>query len=156
MIRTVLFASAIALAAPALAQEMPTQQPTDTPTPAPAQDQVPPADATPTQSAPAEAAPTTPAPTTPADAAQPAQQPAAGPAQVAQVVEADFPSFDRDGDGELTEAEFTEWMTKLRTASGDATPQEELKTWATAAFAQADTDKSQSVNKAELTQFLAG
>lgn len=150
MIRTVLFASAIALAAPAIAQEAPA-----TPEAAPPTSTEAPAESAPMtgpQSAP-QSAPS--ADTTAAPGAQ-AAQPASGPAQVAQVIETDFPAFDKDSNGELNQTEFSDWMLKLRTASGDTTSPNELKTWANAAFAQADTDKSKTVNKAELTKFLAG
>lgn len=131
MIRKIVFASAIAFAVPAVAQEAPA-------------DPVQPA--TEAQAAPQQAAPS-------ADAVQ---QPASGQAQVAQVVETDFPSFDKDSNGELSEAEFSDWMLKLRQASGDKTAPTELKNWASAAFAQADKDKSKAVSKVELTTFLAG
>ena len=131
MIRKIVFASAIAFAVPAMAQEAPAD---------PAQP------ATEAQAAPQQAAPSGAA----------AHQPASGQAQVAQVVETDFPSFDKDSNGELSEAEFSDWMLKLRQASGDKTAPTELKSWATAAFAQADKDKSKAVSKVELTTFLAG
>lgn len=136
MIRKIVFASAIAFAVPAVAQEAPAD---------PAQP------ATEAQAAPQQAAPQQAAPS-----ADGAQQPASGQAQVAQVVETDFPSFDKDSNGELSEAEFSDWMLKLRQASGDKTAPTELKSWASAAFAQADKDKSKAVSKVELTTFLAG
>lgn len=101
----------------------------------------------------AEMPPSEPAAAAAADAAK------TGPAQVAQVVEADFPAYDKDRNGELSKAEFSEWMLKLRAAtpqSGAPTAEADLEAWAGAAFAQADTDKSQSVSKGELTSFLAG
>lgn len=124
MIRNIMLVSALALSAPAFAQEATT----------------PPAeDAAATQAAPAAAK--------------------AAPTQVAEVVEADFPAYDADKNGELSQAEFAEWMLKLRAASsaqGAATADADLKAWAGAAFAQADADKSKSVSKGELTKFLAG
>lgn len=147
MIRTLMFASAIALSAPAIAQE------TSTPPEAPASEST-------TTQPPAEAQIPAPAEGTPAPAQDSATQPQpAGASQVAQVIEADFPSYDKDGNGELSKEEFSAWMLKLRAASaqpGAAAPETELTAWAGAAFAQADSDKSQSVSKGELTTFLAG
>ncbi|RJF85470.1 EF-hand domain-containing protein [Sphingomonas cavernae] len=138
MIRTVIFASAIALSAPVIAQE------TQTPPAAPSE-------TTATQ-APSEAAPAAPA----QEAAPAAQAQPAGASQVAQVVDADFPAYDKDSNGELSQTEFSAWMLKLRQAGGDATPETELTAWAGAAFAQADADKNKTVSKGELTRFLAG
>lgn len=135
MIRTVMLASAFALSAPAIAQDTP------------------PAD-------PATQAPEAAAPAAPADSATqaaPAENAAPAATQVAQVVDTDFPAYDKDKNGELSQEEFGEWMTKLRSATpGQATAEADTKAWAGAAFAQADTDKSKSVSKAELTTFLSG
>lgn len=83
-------------------------------------------------------------------------QPAAG-AQVAQIVEAEFPKYDKDGKGQLTEQQFGEWMVALRSASepGVTADKPEVKAWVKQAFAQADKDKSRAVSKAELTSFLS-
>ncbi|MDG2535405.1 calcium-binding protein [Sphingomonas sp. HITSZ_GF] len=89
-------------------------------------------------------------------AATPAAQPAATQEQVAQAVGRDFGNYDKDADGKLDATEFTAWMGNLRKAAepsfqpGSA----EATTWANQAFASADTDKSASVNKQELTVFL--
>ncbi|MCJ8159414.1 EF-hand domain-containing protein [Sphingomonas sp. LaA6.9] len=137
MIRTIIFASAIALSAPALAQDA--QAPAEAPS-----------ESTATQ-APAEAA------AAPAQDAAAAQPQAAAASQVEQVVNADFPAYDKDANGELSKEEFATWMLKMRQAGGDtATPEKELTAWAGAAFAQADADKNLTVSKGELTRFLAG
>ena len=162
MIRTLMFASAVALSAPAIAQDTPQQTPQapateSTTTAPPAESQTPaPAQTTPqTTPAPAETAPqTTPAPA-PAD--QAAAQPNSS-TSVAQVVDTDFPAYDTDKNGELSKEEFAAWMTKLRAAQpgADTTAQTDSKAWTDAAFAQADADKNQSVSKGELTSFLQG
>ncbi|NYT42902.1 EF-hand domain-containing protein [Sphingomonas sp. R-74633] len=89
-------------------------------------------------------------------AAVPAAQPAATQEQVAQAVGRDFGSYDKDADGKLNTTEFAAWMGSLRKAAEPTfqpgTP--EATTWANQAFASADTDKSASVNKQELTVFL--
>jgi len=61
-----------------------------------------------------------------------------------------------DGDGKLSQVEFADWMAALRKASepGFQPGSAEATTWANQAFASADTDKSASVNKQELTVFL--
>jgi hypothetical protein len=134
---------------------------------APAQTTAPATQAAPQTSpaAPADAsiAATQPAPTTQADpATQTAQttaeagQPASG-TQIAQIVEAEFPKYDKDGKGQLSERQFGEWMVALRSASepGVTAEKPEVKKWVKQAFAQADKDKSKAVSKAELTSFLS-
>jgi len=165
MIRTLLLASAFALASPALAQQTeapadpatsdvttsaeptaaePMAEPTAPTEAAPAQ-----AEAAPAQDSVAEAAPAAPAQTA---AAQPTAT-----AQVAQVVEADFPSYDTDKNGELSATEFAAWMTKLKAAAAPAGATAAADpAWTGKAFAQADTDKSKTVSKVELTTFLSG
>lgn len=106
-----------------------------------------------------------------ADAAQaatpgaaPEQQAQAGgaattnaPTQVAQVVQHDFPTYDKDANGALSKAEFGEWMVALRSASDPSfkggTPA--ATTWVSQAFAMADKDKSRTVSQTELTGFLS-
>jgi hypothetical protein len=135
-----------------------------------------PAQAAPMTSAPAQsaaapaaqAAPATPAPAqqaaTPSTsaapqsaAAEPAQTTTATGSQVAQVVNAEFGSYDTNKDGKLDRTEFAAWMVKLKTASDPATKADSpaTKSWVTSAFAQADTDKSKSLTQAELTGFLS-
>lgn len=185
MLKYVLLATTMCIAAPAFAQET-TPADTETPAPAPV-----------TEAAPAasEAAPAaeTPAPTDTASAPMPtqpeAQQPVAGatsqpitepvapaetvaaapapapapaaaPAttqdQVAQVVTAEFGTYDKNADGSLDQAEFTAWMTALRTASDPAfaANSAEGQAWLAKAFAAADADKNSGVNATELTSFL--
>jgi hypothetical protein len=102
--------------------------------------------------------PSTTAPSTmaaPAEAAAPA---AAAPTDPAAILESEFPSFDADKSGELSKAEFSAWMTALKDRS--PTPETQKLTpamqtkWLTQSFSQADTDKSKSVNLAELAKFL--
>jgi hypothetical protein len=88
--------------------------------------------------------------------AEPVAQPAATQEQVARAVGRDFGSYDKDADGKLNATEFASWMGSLRKAAEPTfqpgTP--EATTWASQAFTSADTDKSASVNKQELTVFL--
>lgn len=85
-----------------------------------------------------------------------AGQPASG-TQIAQIVETEFPKYDKDGKGQLSEKQFGEWMVALRSASepGVTADKPEVKKWVKQAFAQADKDKSKAVSKAELTSFLS-
>lgn len=146
MLKHVLLATAMLVSVPALAQDQ------TTPTPPPTDSQTAPAD----QSMPAPADQT--APADPSTAGQPAAgTPATGPQQIATVVDSDFPTYDKDGNGTLDAVEFNTWMTALRQASdpkaaSDATA---MKRWSTVAFAQADIDKSKSVSKSELVGFLS-
>ena len=146
------------------AETMPTQPMPTEPVPAePAQS----AETTPTEpvpTEPVESAETTPAPMdegqeAPAQSADaaPAGEPVAGADQVAQVVEAEFPTYDKDADGELKSEEFGQWMVALRSASDPSTDAQsaEVKTWVDGAFASADADKSDTVSKIELTGFLS-
>ncbi len=115
--------------------------------------------------APAQTTPAAPqdAPATSADPAQPTAEPAA-PAQVqatgsqiAQVVDTQFPTYDKDGDGKLNKAEFAQWMVALKSQSDPSTKADApaTKKWIGSAFAQADTDKDKAVSKTELTGFLS-
>jgi hypothetical protein len=106
------------------------------------------------------------APEAPAEPAPPAE-PAAAPnatdreAKVAQLVDAEFPTYDADKNGELSQAEFSQWVMALHskaeasggTAKKDPAAQEK---WAKDAFAQADADKSKKISKAEMSKFLQG
>ncbi|MDV3455440.1 hypothetical protein RZN05_00475 [Sphingomonas sp. HF-S4] len=205
MLKTVLLATSMLVAAPAFAQETPapetTQSQPQTPpatnptTPpataddaapgtqgsgtveeAPAAAPVPATEAaqpTPSQPAPsaepAPAQPTTP-PAQPDAAATPdtattgttgsgttaAAQPAATQDQVAQAVGRDFATYDKDANGMLSDVEFGAWMSALRKTSepGFVPGSAEANVWLGQAFASADSDKSKSVNQAELTTFL--
>ncbi|RDE06949.1 EF-hand domain-containing protein [Sphingomonas aracearum] len=77
--------------------------------------------------------------------------------QVAQVVQAEFPSYDKDGNGSLSSTEFGAWMVALKSASDPNAKADDpaTRTWAGQAFAQADKDKSKSVSKTELQGFLS-
>ncbi len=131
----ILLAGAMMIAAPALAQ------------------------VTPNAAEPVQAAPVaTPAPATTAPATtEAAATVATDGAQVAQAVETQFGSYDANGDGKLSRPEFAAWMVALKTASDPATQAESAATqkWVGAAFAQADTDKSRSLDKREVTGFLS-
>lgn len=153
MIKYSLLAGAMLIASPAFAQQVPTSTPV-----APQTAPVP--TTTPAQTAPMtdQAAP---APTTTPQAADPmaSTEPttAASPAaQVAQLVEAQFPSYDKGGNGALSKTEFAAWMASLRANDPAAKPgSSALKKWVDQAFAQTDTDKSKTVSKTELETFLA-
>ena len=121
ILRSLLCSSALLIAAPAMAQDMQAQPQTTAPTPDP---QVTPEAATP--AAPATATPqapaapaspdssTTTAQSAPADSAQPAQGQAASGAQIAAIVNSEFPTYDADKSGDLSETEFAAWMTALK------------------------------------------
>lgn len=168
MLKYALLAGALTISAPALAQDMPVQDATggqdvpmsqdtqadpmqtepQTTTPAPESDVQGEAQAT------AQADATTEA--DPAAQADATTQPAT-PDQVKQLVDSQFPTYDKDGDGDLTQDEFGEWVIALRSASEPtldaAAP--ETQSWVGQAFAQADADSSAGVSNAELTSFLA-
>lgn len=138
MVRTVLFTAAIALAAPAMAQQAPV--PAEGATPA-------------TPAAPAAPAPASPQAATPAAPANPA-------ASVASIVDAEFPAYDANKDGQLDQSEFTRWMVALKSqemkATGSTLPADQVSAWANGAFTTADKDKSISVSKPELVSYLSG
>ncbi|WP_288988587.1 calcium-binding protein [uncultured Sphingopyxis sp.] len=160
MLKQVLLIGAAAISFPALAQEAPpspgTTPPTEQPEAAPMPDSAPaPTDTTappaPTDTmAPASEAP---AQTAPA----PSSSAAATPAQIAQIVETEFPTYDGDKSGDLSAAEFGAWMKKLRTAQDPAVDPEsaDVKSWIDQAYGAADADKSGSVTKEELVAFLS-
>ncbi|MGN5374694.1 EF-hand domain-containing protein [Sphingomonas hankookensis] len=154
--KRILLASAMIVAAPAFAQDaVPSQTTAPATQPAPATPATTPVDPSvaATQAAPA----TQPDPATQtAQTTAEAGQPASG-TQIAQIVEAEFPKYDKDGKGQLTEQQFGEWMVALRSASepGVTAEKPEVKSWIKQAFAQADKDRSKAVTKAELTTFLS-
>ncbi|MBE2993356.1 EF-hand domain-containing protein [Sphingomonas sp. CFBP 13603] len=84
------------------------------------------------------------------------EQPATG-SQVAQVVDTEFPTYDKNGDGKLSATEFGGWMVALKSKTDPTTKPDapETKKWVSTAFAQADTDKNKSLTKTELTSFLS-
>lgn len=148
MLKTMLLIGAAAVSFPALAQMTPpASDPTNPPTttePAPMPDS--------TSPAPAPDASTPPAASEPAPSGT-----AATPAQIAQIVDQEFPTYDGDANGNLNEAEFGAWMKKLRVATDPSADPEsaEVKAWIGQAYAVADADKSGGVDKAELTAFLS-
>ena len=164
MLKYVFLAGAMTIAAPVLAQTAPqaganSARTGTTGTVAPA------TPATTTDAAPAAPQSTTAVPATTAQAdpaapqamgAAPTEQAATG-SQVAQVVDSEFPTYDKDSDGKLSQTEFAGWMDALKAKTDpSAKPNTAAaKKWNTAAFAQADTDKSKSVTKEELTGFLS-
>lgn len=159
MLKYALLAGAVAMATPALAQTASTGTQT-TPMPMTTAPQSAPVQPTPmtapTQTTPMQTVPTQTMPsTTPAQTAT--TQPATTGDQVAQAVGGEFGTYDKDGNGVLSESEFGAWMVALKTASDPSTKAEAsaTKKWIGAAFAQADTDKSKSVSKTELTGFLS-
>jgi hypothetical protein len=157
MLKMILLAGTMTIAAPVLAQTATQAAPTaqaapattqTAPTTAPATD---PAAAT----APQAAQPDTGTPAQTADATATAQ-PAADATQVASAVDTQFGTYDKNSDGKLSRAEFSEWMVALKTASDPSTKAESAATkkWVGAAFAQADTDKNKVLDKTEVTGFL--
>lgn len=136
MVRTFLLTAALAITAPAMAQTAPV----------PADGAMPTTPATP-------AAPASPQAATPATPANPA-------ASVASIVDAEFPAYDANKDGQLDQAEFTRWMVALKSqemkATGSTLPAEQVTAWASGAFTTADKDKSISVSKPELVSYLSG
>lgn len=149
MLKFALLAGAMTLSASAFAQTAPDQSTTPQTT-----QQSP---ATPDQSMPAAPQSAMPAPAAPVqDAATASPEPVA-PTQIADVVSTEFANYDKDGNGTLSAGEFGAWMVALKTASDPATKADSkaTKTWVGQAFAQADTDKSKSVSKTELTGFLS-
>lgn len=82
-----------------------------------------------------------------------AATPAAGD-QVVSTVDAEFGAYDKDGSGSLSRTEFAAWMNALKAkANAGAKPD---AAYNNAAFKQADTNKSKSVDKQELASFLSG
>lgn len=159
MKKAILLCAAMSFAVPAFAQApqaAPQASPMTQTAPAPSSA---PAASDPSAAAPAQAAP---ADTAQAQApvqttGETAQQPASGGAQVAQVVDTEFATYDKNKDGVLSKAEFSDWMVALKTASDPSTKAEaaSTKTWVGQAFASADKDKSRTVSKTELTGFLS-
>ncbi|MBP6031343.1 MAG: EF-hand domain-containing protein [Sphingobium sp.] len=85
---------------------------------------------------------------------------AATGAQVAAVVDQEFPAYDADKSGVLDKTEFSKWILDLKAkemqASGKTASQTELSAWATAAFTTADADQNKNVSRTELTKYLGG
>jgi len=166
MLKAILLATSVLVAAPAFAQDKPAADTSQTQDQAATPGQTDPA-ATVAPAEPAATAQATPAPATAAAqptpsqpaaqaSAQPATQPAATQDQVAQAVSRDFGTYDKDANGTLSQAEFGAWISTLRKAAEPTfqpgTPDAEK--YVGQAFAATDIDKSKSVDKAELTTFL--
>lgn len=145
MIRTLLFTTALAIAAPAVAQQATTPAAPQSATPA-----TPAAPAEPQAAMPQAATPATPANSTPANPTN----------AVASIVDTEFPAYDANSDGQLDQSEFSKWMVALKDqemkATGKTLPAEQVTAWATGAFTTADADKSVSVSKPELVAYLSG
>lgn len=180
MMKYILLASAVTISVPVLAQNKPapaTTAPTTQVSPVQTAPQAAPAPATPADTAqpqsvtPADPMAATPASPTPAQDAQavapadptvqPAQQAAAQPvtgaAQIAQVVNTEFSTYDKDKNGTLDESEFAAWMIALKEKSDPSTKPDSpaTKAWVDQAFASADKDKNKALTKSELTGFLS-
>lgn len=150
MLKTAMLVSALAICAPALAQDgfPPAKAPQtppvaaadpavprqDAPTPMTAQNAPPAEAAAPTAQVATPVDPATPAapaePATPTEAAAvaatpatpaPSATPVTGASEIAAVVDTEFPSYDRNADTSLDKAEFAAWMVALKTASDPAT-----------------------------------
>ena len=163
MIKSILTASLLLTAAPALAQTAQPAQPagppeTTLPTP-PTSDQTTTQSTTTTTTDPITQpttgdASTTSSSTPVTDPATGAQAPSTAESDtVAATVEADWAKYDANSNGSLSRTELNKWLTDLQSASGQKAPG---KSYLAAALKKADTDKSKSVSKEELTAFLKG
>lgn len=156
MLKSVFLAGSMMIAAPVFAQDAPNKQaaPQTTQSVPATTDQSAPQPAMPADSTPAAPASD---PTAAQDSTTTAAQPAATGTQVADVVNKEFASYDKNRDGVLSPKEFDTWMLALKTASDPTTKPASAatKTWLNQAFAQADTDKNRKVSKTELTGFLS-
>lgn len=74
--------------------------------------------------------------------------------QVSTIVNAEFATYDRNGNGMLEKEEFAAWMDALKARAPDGGDRPGDVKWNEAAFAKADTDKSASLTPDELTGFL--
>jgi hypothetical protein len=145
-----MFASAMIVAGPAIAQESTAPQPI-APTAAPGDATVP---AAPSETAQSSGQRGKDAANKQSVASASGSQ-AAGGDQVTTIINAEFPAYDKDGTGALDKTEFAAWMDALKAKAPDGAKPSDAK-WNEAAFAQADKDKSASINKDELTGFLRG
>ena len=78
---------------------------------------------------------------------------------VQKLVDAEFPAYDANKNGDLEQSEFGKWVLALYAASGDAAAPKDPAAkdkWSKAAFATADADKNNAVTKAEMNVFLVG
>lgn len=136
MIRAILFTTALALTAPAMAQQTMGADPAMSP------------------AAPQTAQPAAPAQPQSATPAQPAPA-----ASVASIVDSEFPAYDANSDGQLDQSEFSRWMVALKSqemkATGQQLPADQVTAWANGAFSTADADKSSMISKPELITYLS-
>lgn len=79
----------------------------------------------------------------------------ATPEQLRAIIEQQFSTYDVDGSGELSQSEFTTWVSQLRAANPAGQSAADTSNWAEAAFKAADTNNSGGVDKQELAAFLA-
>jgi hypothetical protein len=80
---------------------------------------------------------------------------AATPTSPAAIIATEFPTYDKNGDGVLSAAEFDGWMLALKAkSSGPAMKPADQKAWLNGAFATADKDKNKAVSQAELITYL--
>lgn len=171
MLKLVITASALALSAPVMAQELGTDMQSDSTVQetAPTAEETMPQDDMAAEPMATEDAMTddqaTTAQTTPDPMAQDEMQSNAAmaeaeggndPSAVDQFVEQQFPSFDGDSSGDLSAEEFAAWIAPMHQAEVPTEDPEAVKTWTSQAFVQADTDQSASVSKEELKTLLAG
>ncbi len=77
------------------------------------------------------------------------------PTDTRSIVAAEFPTYDKDGNGALDASEFGTWMMALKEKSGAATMSAADKAaWLKQAFATADADKNKGVTEPELIAYL--
>lgn len=160
MLKLVITASALALSAPVMAQDMGMDSQTEPSMTPPMNEQVMPGDdlasdpAAPMQDQTGDSM-------TELESADQAMtqdaepQPANDSAAIEQFVEQQFPSYDGDGDGELSQTEFAAWMAPMHQAEKPDADAAAASAWAAQAFAQADTDGNAMVSKDELKTLLA-
>lgn len=146
MLRTILAVSAIAMAAPAVAQDNSATVEADAAVDAQA-------------TAPQEGDPITvrgnPEQQRLADEAVP--EVVASKADVTFAIDAEWRNFDKNADDKLDEMEFAWFMKKIRETAGNiADSSEEVGRINAAAFAQADTDRSKFVTRDEMIGLLRG
>jgi hypothetical protein len=80
---------------------------------------------------------------------------AATPTSPAAIIATEFPTYDKNGDGVLSAAEFDGWMLALKAkSSGPAMKPADQKAWLNGAFATADKDKNKAVSQTELITYL--
>ena len=143
-------AAALALSTGALAQTT-TTAPAQTTTEKTTTTTTAPADAAAPAAAPATTSTTQQTTTTTAQAA-PAPAPAADPKAV---LAQQFPTYDKDSNGSLSQTEFAAWLVEMKTAqNSEKLSPEQISKWANDSFTKADKDKSKSVTVAELQGFL--